>query len=175
MMRRMALAVLMAALWIHAGPARALPLPIEASVGTGADAAYAVIQFSDDAVFLFEVLFDGATTGIDMIKALDTELAAFSAVIADFGFGEFVDGLSYQSHSDIGFVAPDGFWSYWVRESENDPWAFSPVGAGDRVVSDGNLDGWRYPDVGPPVPEPATGVLVAGGLLVLALRARGAD
>jgi len=173
MKRSLALVSLLTALVTLAAPARSLPLPIEASVGIGADAAYAMIQFSDEAVFLFEVLFDGSTTGIDMIKALDVELAAFSAVIADFGFGEFVDGLTYAGHSDIGFVAPDGYWSYWIRDSESDPWSFSPVGAADRVVVAGNFDGWRYPDVGPPVPEPATAVLVAGGLVVLARRGSG--
>jgi len=148
-------------------------LPIEATVGSGPDSAFAVVHFADDAAFLFEVLFSGSTTGIDMIETIAAELAAFSAVVIDFGpgLGKAVDGLSYLGHSNVGFVPPDGYWSYWIKDAAPDSWSLSPVGASSRLVLPGNWDGWRYPE-GVPVPEPGTGLLVSLGIVAIAARQR---
>lgn len=44
------------------------------------------------------------------------------------------------------------FWGYWTRDGGS--WAFSEVGASQRRVVDGSLDGWVWgPDGGPAPPE----------------------
>jgi len=75
-----------------------------------------------------------------------------------------------------------GFWAYYLKDSGNDPWASAMVGAADRVLADGNWDGWRFAPgfVGPapaepspaPVPEPATAALLTLGALALAWQRR---
>lgn len=152
-----------------AAPAGALP--IEASAGSGPDLATVVLEFQDGAGYVFEVAFDDAvaTSGIDILQVLESDIASFSVTVVDFGFGLFVDGIAYAGHSDGGFGGGDLFWHYWTKESAADPWLESSVGAASRVVLDGAWDGWRF-GAGAPVPEPGTGVLVAVGLVVVARR-----
>lgn len=154
-----------------ASPANALP--IEASVGTGPDLATIVLEFQDGADFVFEVAFDDSLglSGIGVMQILEAELASFSLVVLDFGFGLFIDQITYDGHTDGGFVAPDGFWHYWTKETSADPWAFSQVGAIDRIVTDGNQDAWKW-GPGSPIPEPGTAVLVGLGVAALAGRRR---
>jgi hypothetical protein len=149
-----------------AGAASALP--IEASVGSGPDLATVVLEFEDGAGFVFEVAFDDsiATTGLDLMQVLEAELASFSLVILDFGFGLFIDGISYDGHSNAGFGGGELFWHYWTKDAAADPWTFSQVGAVDRVVPDGAFEGWKY-GAGAPIPEPTTGLLVWLGVAAL--------
>jgi len=150
-----------------AGPAAALP--IEASAGSGPDRATVVLEFQDGAGYVFEVAFDDAvaTSGIDILQVLESEIATFQVTVVDFGFGFFVDGIAYAGHSDGGFGGGDLYWHYWTKETATDAWLDSPIGAADRLVQDGAWDGWRY-GAGAPVPEPGTGVLLAVGLVGLA-------
>jgi hypothetical protein len=160
-------ALLVAALAL-AAPASALP--IEASVGTGPDTADVVLEFQDGAGFLFEVAFDEtlSISGLEIMQILETELTSFSLTILDFGFGLFIDGISYDGHSDSGFGGAELYWHYWTKDAEIDPWVFSQIGAVDRIMGDGAWDGWVYGTAGAPIPEPSTGLLVGLGLIGLA-------
>ena len=67
-------------------------------------------------------------------------------VLLDFGFGEFIDGISYFGNDNSGYVDPDGWWHYWTGNAGNGLWTASEIGAGDRLVSDGHrlvTDGLR--------------------------------
>jgi hypothetical protein len=160
---------LVAALLLGAAPASALP--IEASVGTGPDLATLVVEFGDGADYAFEVFFDDTTitTGFDLMLTLEAELPGLSLTLVDFGvFGIFIDGIHYDGHSDTGFTGGEGYWHYWTKEAESDPWAYASVGAADRLMLDGGWDGWVYGTAAPPVPEPGTALLVGLGLVGLA-------
>ena len=160
-----------ALLLLAGSPATALP--IEASVGSGPDTAYIQVEFSPTGNFLFEVAFDesAGVSGIDALTIIRDALPAFDLVILDF-FGPYVDGISYGAFSNEGFIAPEGFWHYWNKDDVADPWSFADVGAVDRLLSDGAVDGWRYGHPGAPTPEPGTGVLACLGLAALAGRRR---
>ena len=151
--------------------AAAVALPIEARVGSGDSMASVVVQFDGGDKYLFEVRFESSvtTTGLDLMKTLDAEVVGFDIALLDFGFGEFVDGVSYMGHDNSGFVPPDGWWHYWTGDAANGEWTESQVGAGDRVVSDGDWDGWRWGSAAPPSLPPGAAVPllgVAGQLLL---------
>ncbi len=158
-----------AAMVVGLGAASAQALPIEASVGTGLDEATVVLEFKDGAEFVFLVAFtdDGTVTGLDLLDILETELPSFMTDIQTF-FGPFVNGLEYDGHANAGFGGGEDYWHYWTKDTELDPWAFSSIGVGDRLVSNGAWDGWVYGSAAPPVPEPGTAVLVGLGLAGLA-------
>jgi len=151
---------------------QAAGLPVEATVGTGPSTANILIEFQDGTAFLFEVLFSGASiSGIDAIDAL-TALPTFDVDLLDFGaFGIVVDGVTYGAYSNVGFGGGDLFWHYWTKESENESWLFSDVGASFRQIGDGGWDGWKY-NARAPVPEPGTAVLVGLGLVGLGIARR---
>jgi len=150
-------------------------LPIEASVGIGPDLATVVVEFQDGAGYVFEVSFDDSlsTSGLDVMQVLETEITSFALTIVDFGFGLFIDGISYAGHSDSGFGGGELYWHYWTKDAEIDPWTFSQIGAADRIVNDGAWEGWRY-DAGTPLPAPGSGLLMGLGLAGLAWRGRAA-
>jgi hypothetical protein len=144
-------------------PAEALP--IEATVGTGSNAANILVEFQDGNAFVFEVLFSGSEiSGLDAITTIEASLPSFSLVLLDFGaFGFAVDGVTYGAHSNLGFGGGELFWHYWTKEAELDAWAFADVGVSFRQIQDGGWDGWKY-EAQAPVPEPGTAVLVGIGL-----------
>ena len=143
-------------------------IPIEASVGTGPDLAIVVLEVQDGAGYAFEVSFDDSlsTSGLDVMQVLEAEITGFALTILDFGFGLFIDGISYAGHSDSGFGGGELYWHYWTKDSESEAWTFSESAATDRIVSDGAGEGWRY-GAGAPVPEPSTFLLIGFGLLLL--------
>jgi hypothetical protein len=137
--------------------------PIE--VGSGANSANVTINWKDGYTAEFTVRFDGAPNGMDVLHVIDTALIDFT-LTTGYG-GGYVDGLAYNNHSNDGFVSPDDWWHYWNKDSGQVAWAESGGGASDRVVANGDSDGWVYGNAGAPVPEPATLVMLGlGGLLL---------
>ena len=140
-------------------------------VGTGENTANVYFEWSDGFEAEFAVSFDTASiTGWEAFDIITTETAlagnALTTVVEDFGWGPFIDGISYEGHSNVGYGGGEDWWHYWIKDVGQD-WVSPAFGVADRVLLPGSSDGWVYGSAAAPVPEPATMLLLAaGGLLV---------
>lgn len=155
-------------------------LPV--SVGSGSHAANIIIEWSDGHIAEFLVGFDTPTiTGLeafDIIEA-DTALPPISnpltTVRLPFGNDIFIDGITQGIHSNIGYDGGDNWWHFWIKDSGQSDWASPAFGVTDRILADGDSDGWIYGRAGAPIPEPMTLSLLALGSLTLLRRRRSAN
>lgn len=141
------------------------------AVGSGANTAHVVINFSDGANYQFDVSFDGETSGIGLMDIIEAG-TALETERTYYGDAAFIDGITYAGDSDIGFGGGEDWWHYWVRESDAEAWQSPDYGASSRTVADGSWDGWVYGNAGEPVPEPATLALMAAWTAGLAAMGR---
>ncbi len=154
-------------------PASAQARSITASVGTGPDSAFIVIEFDPKTQFLYEVSFTSGAIGsgdevysIDLLRLLDTELTDFSFVSTDYGpdLGKFVDQITVDALTEPPVVivvhsGGDDVWGYWGRDSIDVPFEMNGFGTSNRVMLDGTWDVWSFDnfEVPPTVPEPLQG------------------
>lgn len=113
------------------------------AVGTGANQAAVKIEFKDSAVYDFTVSFDGSKTGLGLLDVIEanTELVT---VPMNFGWGVFIDGFSYQGHSNVGYGGGEDWWHYYIYNNSMNAWVAPPYGASTRTAYDGAADGWVY-------------------------------
>lgn len=143
---------------------------ISESAGTGENTAYVVVDFKDGAEYAFEARFDGTTTGDAIHHLLDDETGLEIDFLV-YPSGEFVNGLTYDGHSNSEYLGDEDWWHYWISD-DGETWTSPGFGISDRIVSDGSWDGWVYGSAGEPIPEPAMlAMLGLGGLLVRRRRA----
>jgi len=143
----------------------AIAIPIE--VGTGGNSAGLYIEWSDGYIAEFLIKFEVTTvTGLGLFDITEAG-TSLTTVRNDFGFGVFIDGITYDGHSDTGFGGGEDWWHYWIKDAGESPWTSPSFGAVDRIVGDGDCDGWIYGRAGAPIPEPATIVLLALGGVIL--------
>ncbi len=140
-------------------------------VGAGDQYANLVVNFKDGADYWFEVAFEDGQTAADLWLLLDaeTELVLEYSL---FGSDVFVDGITYDGHSNVGYQGGEDWWHEWVRASEQEPWAWGN-GISGHVMAPGRWDALVYGTAGEPtVPEPATILLLAsaGGALLVRRR-----
>ena len=143
--------------------------------GTGSHKAALVIDFANSGgtPYAWGYRFDGDKTGLDMIKAIDALDPNLSFDIVSYSFGDAVNGITYGSLSQSGFI-DNSYWSYWTSTSSTN-WSSSWVGAGDRSLANGDWDGWSWGDGSTAprdnavaaVPEPATLIALGFGTLLL--------
>jgi len=142
--------------------------PIE--VGNGVNEARVYIEWSDGFSVEFLVRFGRAeadtTTGLGLINIIETE-TELTTVRNDYGWGVFVDGISYLDHSDAGFGGGDLWWHYWIDDAgSRDRWESPWVGAPDRIIAHGDADAWIYGHGETPAPEWETPFLTGYGQYV---------
>ena len=157
-------------------------LDITATVGTGANTSYLIVDFAatggDTYAFAYgwdDVLAPAEPlTSHDMLLEVAIE-TAFGASISSSAFGAFVNNFLYAN--DVG--NPDNFWSFSLGDVI-DPgvqWTSPAFGIDDRQLADGSLDGWyngftddfdSIPPMIPTVqiPGPAGVMMFAAALLV---------
>lgn len=131
------------------------PIP----VGNGNSHAEVTVEFVDGTFYVFEVSFDGQTTGLGLLDVIETS-TTLTTIRNDFGWGVFVDGISYEGHSNMGYGGGENWWHYWIKDPGGN-WQSPSYGASSRTVIDGCSDAWIYGRAGMPIPEPATVLLAA--------------
>jgi len=149
-----------------AASALAGPLP----VGSGQNTASLVINFKDGAAYEFAVSFDIPPTGIALLDIVESH-TSLTTQRSVFDFGTFIDGFTFDNHSNIGYGDGEDWWQYWTRDSASDPWKSSAIGPSDRILFSGAADGWVYGRAtAPVVPEPTSLALLAASCLLLRRR-----
>jgi hypothetical protein len=140
-------------------------------VGTGSNTVGVEIEWKDGFLAEFEVSFDTPSiTGWEVVDIIEAETTLVTARI-DYGTPEdpyvFLDGLTFDGHSNIGWDGGEDWWHYWIEDAAGN-WESPYFGLPERVLEPGDRDGWRYGSaLAPGVPEPATMLLLAvGGMLV---------
>jgi len=147
-------------------------------VGTGAESAAVVINFSDGAAVEFLVSYPGpTTTGEQLLRIIDAARSDFtltsSGTGGGFPGGFFIQRIEYAGHGDgPDFIPPDGWWHYWTANSLSAPWEEGLSGAGERVIDNGYRDGWVFGNAAAPVPEPAGLAVLGIGVTALLRRRR---
>ena len=146
-------------------------------VGTGVNQAEVWIEFKDAAMYTFGVSFgaepEDTVTGLDLFDIIEAE-TTLTTLRLTYGADTFIDGISYDGHSDQGYVPEDDWWHYWNMEAGDTSWTFATVAVSAREVSDGDSDGWVYGKAYPPgeVPEPACLAFLLTGVAFVVRRKR---
>ncbi len=129
------------------------------TVGSGVNQAKITIEWEDGYRAEFLVHFGGmetdTLTGLELLDIVEAE-TGLTTVREDFGFGPFVDEISFEGHISGGFGGGDLWWHYWVGDGKDDAaWRSSATGASGRTLGHGDADGWIYGHGEPPISEHA--------------------
>lgn len=106
-----------------------------------------VVRTNDGDVDEFCVFFDeDEISGADLLERADVEVTAEAAALGTAVCA--IDGKGCSE--DDCFCRYPTFWGYWTKDDGD--WRFSDLGAADRVVRDGSVDGWSFGRDGKPSP-----------------------
>lgn len=136
-------------------------------VGSGSQTSYLQFDFANSNTYLYEVRYDGAQRGSDLLAIVAAaQPGFFSYQTVSFSFGDALFGVTIGADANAGFGTPPAYldyWHYWTREPGASAWVDSLIGFGDRAVSNGSWDGWVFDSNGQPasVPAPAVGSVLA--------------
>lgn len=146
-----------------------LVLDLTASVGTGNNTAYAVIDFSatNYPVYAFSYSWDGEASVHDMLLAL--EAVGLGYEWTDWGTGIFADNFHYGSPAGD----PNLYWAHSSGTIANGGpnWSDATTSVDLADLSDGDISGWHngfnddysaIPPSLPLIPAPASFILLAG-------------
>jgi len=139
-------------------------------VGSGDNSAELYLEFNDGAVYEFNISFDDTTTGLGLFDTIEAE-TTLTTDRQDYGNGPFINGITYDGHSNIGFDGGENWWHFWIKDGPQEEWTAASYGVSDRIIEDGYSDGWIYGRASA-VPEPSALALLALGSLVCCPRKR---
>ncbi|MBN2315553.1 MAG: hypothetical protein JXM79_16615 [Sedimentisphaerales bacterium] len=136
-------------------------------VGSGVNQAGVFIEWSDGFTAEFLVHFGSSeldtTTGLGLMDIIEAE-TELTTVRDDLGWGVYIDGISYQRHSDAGYAGGELWWHYWEDNAgSRTPWQSSMTGASGRIVAHGDADGWIYGHGNEPAPASVNPFLAGYG------------
>lgn len=138
----------------------------EFDVGFGSSTSTVQIDFTNGNGYLLRYHYEHSPSGLDALHAFEAAIPEFTLVTKDFGFGELVTGLGVLRDFEYGtgdqWPAVENYWHYWLQDSGS--WQWAPMGASDRTLFDGSIDGWVFgvPSPPQPVPLPAAAIALAG-------------
>ena len=140
-------------------------------VGMGTNTVGVEIEWKNGFLQEFAISFDTPSiTGWEAISLVEANTSV-DLVADDYGTPEvpswFITGITFDGHSDIGWDGGENWWHYWIKDAGQD-WVSSMIGVSERVMFDGDTDGFVYGHEFAPgaVPEPATILLLTvGGFL----------
>jgi hypothetical protein len=172
---------------------------ITATVGTGANTSYVLIEaadFGSPLIFAYQYDYNPANpfNTSTMLSAIDAALPQLSFAYLNYGTEEepnvFIDAVTWEGLTLTNTPAPEfsPYWVQWVSggqagypEAEPIPagiWGYaSGISSPYRIVEPGSWDGFTYndgfstPSIDP-VPEPAAAVLVLAATSAFVLRRR---
>ncbi len=137
----------------------------EFTVGSGQNIAGLYIEWNDSYIAQFTVRFDSPSiTGLNLFDIVEAGLG-LTTVRETYGTSVFIGGISFNGHSDIGYGGGENWWHQWIKNGQA-AWDWGS-GVSERVLNDGDSDGWIYGRAGAPVPEPVSIVLFGLGGLIL--------
>lgn len=90
------------------------------------------------------VVVPEGSSGLDALIARATRIGKAAPRVESTAFGPMVCGIDGTPPAPAcGDTGPDGtsFWAYW---NGGGSWAQSWIGAHDRVVEQGSVDGWTF-------------------------------
>lgn len=109
-----------------------------------------VVQYGDGRVATRCVSFSSATTnGIALLEQSGLGVETRT----DPGLGAFVCRIGADGcpAANCTCAYPPTYWHYWLRVDEG--WQFSPVGASNRQLQHGDVDGWVWTGEATPPPD----------------------
>jgi len=157
--------VVVLVLAVTCGFANATPI----SVGQGVNSANVYIEWAGGNIAEFVVNFGQSPTDtVKGIQLLNTIEQSTTLITVQYS-GGFLDGITFNGNSNIGYGGGENWWHYWVNDGQgwDCPWTY---GAGAREVGNGDSDGWIYGRDGAPVPEPLSVALLGLGSMFVAVR-----
>jgi hypothetical protein len=137
-----------AVLCVLAGAGLAQPVDL----GAGEHLANLVVNFKDGANYWFSVPFNPGEAA-DSAWARADELSSLNVTLVSYGTGQFVDGVSYDGHSNSGWQGGEDWWHQWQRSGIEQPWAMG-MGVSSQTLTDGCWSGLVYGSTSPPADSP---------------------
>jgi len=120
---------------------------VEAWIGNGANTVLLVVDFwpynDDRDSFAFAYRFDDPQiTGLQLLDAVQAAGVGFSYAAWTGGFVTDIWYVRGNTTYHTGYNWPQSYWSYWLSLDYGQMWDYSPVGAGQRFLQNGDTDGW---------------------------------
>lgn len=136
-------------------------------VGAGVATSTVQVDFSNGNGYLFTVHHGGSLTGLGALQLFAQAVPGFTLEVETFPFGDLVAGIGIGADYEFGtgdLWPIENFWHYWITDAAG-AWTWAPVGAGDRLLTDGSADAWVFGTDQSPQPVPGTPVLSVLALL----------